>query len=402
MNLNPKNMENKHPEFDEIRCFYDEDVPEKLWPLVDQPAIETFVKALMPNLDMDQFRAQIKAMHTIKEFQSKVVAPFVLALAQKTTDSLELKGLENIQTGRAATYITNHRDIVLDSAFLNTLLNRNGKETAEIAIGDNLFAYPWIKDLVRLNKSFIVLRSVPVRQMLEVSKRLSAYIHYTIKEKVNPIWIAQREGRSKDSSDETQASVIKMLAMGGESRDIIQNIRQLNLQPVALSYEFDPCDYLKAQEFQLKRDDPEWKKSKQDDVLSMQTGLMGYKGRVVFTITPEVNPTFDQYPWITDRNAQVNCVCQTVDRALHGNMHLFPINYIAYNLRFSTDKYADKFTKDDETKALSYLNGQLAKIQIPNRDEKFLWNCMLTMYSNPVVNFEKLTETESNEGLPLT
>lgn len=381
--------QNKHPEFEEIRCFYDEDVPEKLWPLADHPAIEPFVKAVLPDIDMEQFRMQLKSFTTIREFQTKVIAKTVMALAQKTTDSLQLVGLENVKSD-AATFITNHRDIVLDSAFLNSLLAVNGRETAEIAIGDNLLAYDWIKDLVRLNKSFIVLRSVPVRQMLEVSKRLSSYIHYTIREKKSSVWIAQREGRSKDSSDQTQASVIKMLALGGESRDIIQNIRQLNFQPVALSYEFDPCDYLKAQEFQLKRDNPEWKKTKQDDLLSMKTGILGYKGRVVFTICPEVNDTFDTYPWINDRNAQVNTVCQTVDRALHSNMHLFPINYIAYDLRFQTTKYADKYTKDEETRVLSYLNGQLQKIQIPDRDEAFLWERMLTMYSNPVVNVENL------------
>ncbi len=383
-------MENNHPEFEEIRAFYDEDVPEKLWPLVDEPAIEPFVKAAMPDLNMEQFRKQIKSLHTIKEFQSQVVAKMVLGIAQKTTDRLELKGLDNLTPGRASLFVTNHRDIVLDSAFLNSLLSVNGKETAEIAIGDNLFAYPWIKDLVRLNRSFVVMRSVPVRQMLEVSKRLSSYIHYTIQEKKVSVWIAQREGRSKDSSDKTQASVIKMLAMGGESRDLIQNIRSLNVQPVALSYEYDPCDYLKAQEFQLKRDNPDWKKSKEDDVLSMVTGIQGYKGRVVFTICPEINGTFDTYPWIDDRNAQVNCVCETIDHALHSHMVLYPVNYVAYNLRFGTDKYADRYSKDEEDKVLSYLNGQLAKIQIPNRDEDFLWNCLLTMYSNPVVNYENV------------
>ena len=383
-------MENNHPEFEEIRAFYDEDVPEKLWPLVDEPAIEPFVKAAMPDLNMEQFRKQIKSLHTIKEFQSQVVAKMVLGIAQKTTDRLELKGLDQLKPGHASLFVTNHRDIVLDSAFLNSLLSVNDHETAEIAIGDNLFAYPWIKDLVRLNRSFVVMRSVPVRQMLEVSKRLSNYIHYTIQEKKVSVWIAQREGRSKDSSDKTQASVIKMLAMGGESRDVIQNIRALNVQPVALSYEYDPCDYLKAQEFQLKRDNPDWKKSKADDVLSMVTGIQGYKGRVVFTICPELNSTFDTYPWINDRNAQVTCVCETIDQALHSHMVLYPVNYVAYNLRFGTDKYADRYTKDEETKVLSYLNGQLAKIQIPNRDEEFLWNCLLTMYSNPVVNYENV------------
>lgn len=383
-------MENNRPEFEEIRAFYDEDVPEKLWPLVDEPAIEPFVKAVMPDIDMDMFKKQIKSMKTIREFQLNVVAKAVMSIAAKTTDRLELKGLDNLKPGHSSLFITNHRDIVLDSAFLNSLLAVNGKETAEIAIGDNLFAYPWIKDLVRLNKSFVVLRSVPVRQMLEVSKRLSSYIHYTIQEKKQSVWIAQREGRSKDSSDQTQASVIKMLAMGGQSRDIIQNIRQLNFQPVALSYEYDPCDYLKAQEFQLKRDDPEWKKSKQDDVKSMVTGIQGYKGRVVFTICPEINDTFDTYPWINDRNAQVTCICETVDQSLHSHMQLFPINFVAYNLRFETDKYADRYNKEEEAKVLNYLNGQLAKIDIPNKDEAFLWQCMLTMYSNPVVNYENV------------
>lgn len=383
-------MEINRPEFEEIRAFYDSDVPSKLWPLADEPAIEPFVKAAMPDLDMNLFRKQIKSMTTIKEFQTNVVAKMVIDLGAKCTDSLELKGIENLKPGHSSVFITNHRDIVLDSAFLNSLLNRNGKETAEIAIGDNLFAFPWIKDLVRLNRSFVVKRNVPVRQMLEVSKLLSSYIHHTITEKKVSIWIAQREGRSKDCSDMTQSSVIKMLALGGGTRDIIQNIRQLNLQPVALSYEYDPCDFLKAQEFQLKRDDPQWKKSKEDDVKSMVIGMRGYKGKVIFRICPELNDIFDTYPWIDDRNAQVTCVCDTVDNVLHANMQLFPINYIAYNLRFDTDKYADRYSKEDEAKVLAYLNGQLAKIQIPNKDESFLWNCLLTMYSNPVINYENV------------
>lgn len=389
------------PEFEDIRCFYDEDVPQKLWPLVDQPEVEAFVKGAFPQIDWELFKSQIKQMTTIREFQSHVVAKLVLELARKTCDSLEIVGTEKINPDRAATYITNHRDIVLDSAFLNSLLASKGMKTAAIAIGDNLLAFDWIKDLVRLNKSFIVLRSVPVRQMLEVSKRLSAYIHYTIKERINPVWIAQREGRSKDCSDHTQASVIKMLALGGNTRDIIQNIRQLNFQPVALSYEFDPCDYLKAQEVQLKRDNPEWHKSKQDDLLSMKTGLLGYKGRVILNVADEINATFDTYPWIDDRNAQVNNVCQTVDRALHANMHLFPVNYVAYDLLFDTDKYAKCYNKEEENKAIAYLNGQLEKIVIPNKDSDFLWHHLLVMYSNPVLNKENL-EKQPDPIEPLT
>ena len=378
-------------DFEEIRCFNDSDVPEKLWPLIDRPEIEAFIKGAFPDMDMTQLRAQVKQMHTIQEFQLGVIARCVMGIAQKTCDKLELRGAEKINKEKAALYITNHRDIVLDSAFLCSLLATNGLKTAEIAIGDNLLAYDWIKDLVRLNKSFIVMRSVPVRQMLEVSKRLSTYINYTITQKKNPVWIAQREGRSKDSSDNTQASVIKMLSLGGGTRDIIQNIRQLNVQPVALSYEYDPCDYLKAQEFQLKRDNPEWKKSKQDDLLSMSTGILGYKGRVTLTVADELNPIFDTYPWIDDRNAQVNCVCSLIDKSLHSNMVLYPVNYVAYGIKYETDKYEGLYTEEEKVKALTYLNGQLDKIKIENKDDKFLWDCLLTMYSNPVMNYEKAT-----------
>lgn len=391
----------EHPEFEELRCFNDADVPEKLWPLADRPEIESFVKGAFPEMDFEQFRERLKQITTIRDFQHEVIGKCVLALAQKCCDSLEIRGAERINPDRAAVYITNHRDIVLDSAYLCSLLDLHGHKTAEIAIGDNLLAFDWIKDLVRLNKSFIVFRSVPVRQMLEVSKRLSSYIRYTIMEKKNPVWIAQREGRSKDSSDKTQASVIKMLALGGPSRDIIQNIRDLNLQPVALSYEYDPCDYLKAAEFQLKRDDPEWKKSKADDLHSMQTGILGYKGRVVMTVARELNTIFDTYPWISDRVAQVNCVCDTVDRELHANMVLFPINYIAYDLLYQTDKYRAEYNEEEGKKVINYLNGQLAKIDIPNKDESFLWERLLTMYSNAVVNKENL-EAKKEEVKPMT
>ncbi|MCF0179060.1 MAG: 1-acyl-sn-glycerol-3-phosphate acyltransferase [Bacteroidales bacterium] len=376
-------------DFEEIRCYNDSEVPEKLWTLVDRPEIEAFVKGAFPDINMPQLRSQIKKINTINDFQSAVISRFVFDMIKKTCASFEVYGAENVDRNGASLFITNHRDIVFDPAIICGALFKNQLKTAEVAIGDNLFAYDWIEELVRLNKCFVVKRNVPIRQMLEVSKRLSGYIHYTIKEKNNPIWIAQREGRSKDSKDDTQASVIKMLALGGPSRDIIQNIRQLNMQPTTLIYEYDPCDYLKAAEFQLKRDNPEWKKTKQDDVVSMSTGLVGFKGRVAVVFGKPLNPIFDTYPWIDDRNAQVNCICNLVDKTIHSNYKLFPINYAAYDIKYDTDKYASKYTVEEKAKVMEYLNAQLAKIQIPNRDDAFLWDKLLTMYSNPVVNKEK-------------
>ncbi len=377
-------------EFEEIRCFDDADVDGRLEPLASVPQIQGVLKQLMPELDMEVFKSRLKQIHTIRDFQVQVIGPFVHRLADRTCTSLELKNTELLDPAHASVFMTNHRDIVLDSAFLNTLLIEHGTDTAEIAIGDNLLITPWIRDLVRLNKSFIVMRSVPVRQMLEVSRRLSRYIQHVIREKNTPVWIAQREGRSKDSSDRTQASVIKMLALGGESRSLLDNIRALNVQPVALSYEYDPCDYLKAAEFQLKRDQADYKKSQADDLQSMATGMMGQKGRVVFTVTPHLNELLAPLPDTLDKNAQVTAICAAVDELLHRHMHLFEINYVAYDLRFQTDKYADRYTDEQRLSAIEYLNSRLAMIQIPERDEAFLWERLLTMYSNPVVNREEL------------
>ena len=387
--------------FDAIRCYYDEDVPSKLWPLADRPEIEAFIKGAFPQADMEQIRQTIRSCQTVNEFQSKIVLYFLTLLSQKSCDSLEMDNVKNVDFGHGHVFVTNHRDIVLDSAYLNVLLHQAGKETCEIAIGNNLFAAPWIEDLVRINKSFVVRRDLTGRQMLESSKILSSYIRQEVHDKNLCVWIAQREGRSKDNSDLTQSSVMKMLAMGGPSRDLMQNIRDLHVVPVAISYEFDPCDYLKAAEFQLKRDNPEWKKTKADDVKSMVTGLRGYKGRVKYRLTQELNPIFDQFPWIDDKTAQVNCVCQTIDRELHGAMELYPINYLAYNLKYQTEKYANMYTQEERDKATNYLNGQLAKIDIPNKDEDFLWQMLLTMYSNPVANKEAL-EREKDEAMPLT
>lgn len=388
--------------YDDIRCYYDEDVPEKLWPLADRPEIMGFIKGAFPEVDAEQIRQQILGCKTIKDFQTRIIITFLNLLCKKCTDGVEARGVENIDPNKGHLYITNHRDIVLDSALLNVMLHLHGHETCEIAIGNNLFAAPWIEDLVRVNKSFVVRRDVTGRELLMASVKMSNYIHKEIEERNISVWMAQREGRSKDNSDNTQASVVKMLSLGGQSKDIMQNIRSLNMVPVAISYEYDPCDYLKAAEFQLKRDDPSWKKTKADDVKSMVTGMTGYKGRIRYTFTKELNDVFDTFPWINDKNAQVNCVCQTVDTMLHGAMELYPINYVAYDIKFQDNKYRKMYTEEEKVKSTAYLNGQLEKIDIPNRDEAFLWDMLLTMYANPVVNKESLVKEQDGTAKPLT
>ena len=210
-------------DFEEIRPLYDEEVHDTLKSIVDEPALEPFLKFIYPDLSLDLIKEKLLGLKSKKEFQTLFSVKGLFKLADETATSLNLYGVENVSKNKSYTYISNHRDIVLDASFLNIQLHKAGLETSEVAIGDNLLIYPWIKNVVRMNKSFIVKRNVPIRQMLEISRRLSYYIHFALKIKGESVWIAQREGRSKDWSDKTQESLLKMLAMGG-GKDIITSL----------------------------------------------------------------------------------------------------------------------------------------------------------------------------------
>ena len=295
----------------------------------------------------------------------------------------------SIDLNKRYTFISNHRDIVLDSALLDVLLfDAKCTTTCEIAIGDNLLAAPWIKDLVRVNKSFIVERSAGIREMLASSKRLSEYMHFVIAHKHENIWIAQREGRAKDSNDRTQEALLKMMAMGGEG-SVADRLRQLHLVPLAISLEYDPCDWLKAREFQLKRDIEGWKKTRQDDVESMRTGIMGYKGQIHYHCAPCIDSFLDTLSADMPKGEVFAAVAQHIDKCIHANYRLYPNNFIALDKLNGNDEHADRYTADDKARFEQYISGQLAKIDIPGKDEQFLMTRMLEMYANPAINHLK-------------
>lgn len=247
-------------EFDDIRPFYDSEFHDKMKVLVTEPGFEHAVRYVLRDINYELFCQELLTIDNKKDFQLLVMRSFLEGLTQKTTKGLTGNNLDVLDKAKSYTFMSNHRDIVLDASLLNLLLIRNGIKTSEIAIGNNLLIYDWISDLVRLNKSFIVKRDVGVRQMLDAARQLSGYIHFAITKKNESVWIAQREGRSKDSDDRTQESLIKMLGISGEG-DLINNLKEINIVPVSISYEYDPCDYLKAHEFLLKRDNPDFKKS---------------------------------------------------------------------------------------------------------------------------------------------
>ena len=375
-------------EFKDMRPFEPEELPAAYDSLLADPMFRAVVGMVMPQIPADMLGPMMHGCKTILEFQHTFIRPLLEGVVKKCTTQLtnNLNSLNLSQENQNYTYISNHRDIVLDSGLLDLVLYADkGLNTAEIAIGDNLLIYPWIKTLVRLNRSFIVTLKGGIREMLQSSIRLSSYMHYVINEKKAPVWIAQREGRSKDSTDHTQESLLKMFAMGGEGTPA-ERLMSLNLAPLAISYEYDPCDWLKALEFQMKRDNPEHKKSQNDDLINMKTGIFGYKGRVHFQSAECMNEFIAALPADMPKNDFYATIAQEIDRRIYSNYQLYPSNFVAIDLLQGGNTYADRYTAEERATFEQYLAGQLQKIEIPGKDEAFLRTKMLEMYANPALN----------------
>lgn len=375
-------------EFKDMRPYEPEELAAAYDELLADPTFRAVVGMVMPQIPAEALAPMMHGCKTILEFQYTFIRPLLDGVIKKCTTGLtnDFGSLDLCKEKENYTYISNHRDIVLDSGLLDMVLFvEKGLNTVEIAIGDNLLIYPWIKTLVRLNRSFIVTRKGGMREILQSSMRLSAYMHYVIAEKRAPIWIAQREGRSKDSTDHTQESLLKMFAMGGEGTPA-QRLISLNLAPLSISYEYDPCDWLKAMEFQLKRDNPEYKKSQADDLTNMKTGIFGYKGRVHYQVAECMNDFIAALPADMPKNEFFATVAQEIDRRIYTNYRLYPGNFAAIDLLQGGNAYADRYTAEERATFETYLAGQLKKIEMPGKDEEFLRTKILEMYANPALN----------------
>ena len=379
---------NVNMEFDEIRPYHDEELPQIYEELIADPAFRQAVEAVFPGVPFEMIAQKMRTCDSKLAFQKAFCYGLLWKIAKEATNGLTLDHTALKDKKAAYTYISNHRDIILDSGFLSILLVDQGMDTVEIAIGDNLLVYPWIKKLVRVNKSFIVQRGLPMRQMLESSARMSRYMHYTIREKKQSIWIAQREGRAKDSNDRTQDSILKMLAIGGEG-DIIDRLMEMNIAPLAISYEYDPCDFLKAAEFQLKRDVPDYKKTTADDLKSMQIGLFGFKGQVHFQVAACINDELAKMDRSLSKPELFSRISAMMDKSIHSNYRLYPNNYVAHDLLEGSAEFSQHYTEEDKQRFLAYLEKQLDRIEIPGKDVNFLREKMLLMYANPLKNYYK-------------
>ncbi len=374
-------------EFEKMRSFEDDEVRGAILSLLDDRSFRKIVKANVKFIPIWLLKFYTKRFKTVNSFQLGMIYPILKRILRKATTGYSADFTALPQGREDFIYLSNHRDIVLDSAFLDYHLLLSGMKSVEIGIGNNLLIHPWIETLVRLNRSFVVNRSATATELLESSQQLSRYIRFVIEQKKAPVWLAQREGRAKDSDDRTQKSVLKMLAMSGDdSMTLSEKLQSLHICPLTISYEYDPCDWLKATEFQMKRDNPGFRKSKQDDLINMKTGIWGFKGHMHYHVAAPIDSEIAALDTSVPRNQFLDQVAQIIDRHIFEGYRIYPCNRIALDMLRGDSAESANYTPDQKREFEQYLEGQLKKISIPNPDWDFLKERILTMYANPLIN----------------
>lgn len=374
--------------FDDIRFYKDEEVNDALREYVKHPMVKALLQFTFPELKFSDILAITKNCHSIADFQSKVIYLSVEKVLEKTSEGLSDKGFDNLNSNESYFYISNHRDIILDTSLINyTLYNHDLVMTAS-AIGDNLVQKPFLMALSKLNRNFLVLRNQSPREMLKSSLKLSQYIRKLLLEDKRSVWMAQREGRTKDGNDFTQQGVLKMLGMAKGDLDILDYFARLKIVPVAISYEFDPTDMLKMPEVLAKRKQEEYKKTANEDFNSIMQGAMGQKGRIEITAGQVL--TTEDFDAIRNKelsiNDQLKEVSTLIDNAIYRNYKLWPANYIAHDLLKNENRFADHYTEKEKRQFDRRIS---RRVDVKN---PLALNSYLLMYANPVVNKMSLNE----------
>lgn len=372
--------------FDEIRPYRDEELPEMMNILLDDPAFLKMLSRVFPAESLlSQVKEAMRQTTSVESFQVRFMVPFFENIINNSTNGIAVDGLEHLDNTQNYLYISNHRDIILDSALLNVLLYKKGYKTTEIAMGSNLLIYQWIEILSRINRSFIVKRNIPVKQMLESSRLLSEYIRSRLKRNGESVWIAQREGRAKDGFDQTQPSLLKMLNMSNRS-GFIQGFKELKIVPLSISYEIEPCGNEKVAELLKRQADQDFQKTEIDDMLSMASGLRNQKGRIQFQVGfPIGEMVLRDIAHEANSNDRHRKLAEYIDEQIYRNYRLYPNNYIAYDLYFHGSKYSGQYTPEEKEIFIGLTHQRLKLVNEDVEEAMELW---LKMYSSPVLNFE--------------
>jgi len=373
-------------DFEDIRPFNDSEFQKAMATLLDDPRFHSVLNFLYPKIEIrEQILKQLAIIDNIFDFQSRIIIYLLNQIEKSSTDGVTYSTMDQFSPEDKYLYISNHRDIILDSAFLNMIMYRSGFRTTEIAIGDNLLIYEWITTLVRINRSFIVKRNLGLREQLDASKKLSAYIRHTLTRKGESVWIAQREGRTKDGNDQTQQALLKMLNMSNKG-SLLEGFYELNIVPMAISYEIEPCGILKVEETLRRKYDPNFVKTQKDDIKSMTDGVMKSKGRIHYGFGNPVNYKLVELLKNKKTNEAIQTISEYIDKRIYFNYKLWPNNYIAFDLQNNSSIHSDKYTNSEKEKFVTMLNEEVATLAFEKEEATELY---LQLYANPVINFEK-------------
>ncbi|MPS72630.1 MAG: 1-acyl-sn-glycerol-3-phosphate acyltransferase [Chryseobacterium sp.] len=369
---------------DDIRYFYDDEVNDALLSVAKHPMMKALMQFTFPDHDEDFWLDEFKKIHSINDFQNRIISHSVRQILNTSSDGLTTSGFDQLDKNTAYLFISNHRDIVLDTSLLNLALLDNGLILTASAIGDNLVQKPFINILAKLTRNFLVQRDLPIREQLGSSKILSEYIHDLLKKKNRSVWMAQQEGRAKDGNDLTQQGILKMLAMASGDIPLTDFFKSLKIVPLSISYEYDPTDALKLPQLIARSRNEAYAKDDDEDFKTILSGALGQKKHIHLHAGHILNEELDgialQYE---NKNKQLQAIAQVIDDSIIKNYKLWPTKYIAYDLLHKTDQYSEHYTKEEKQ-----LFERRLEMRIDSSDE-ILKNSFLEMYANPVTNKTK-------------
>jgi hypothetical protein len=373
-------------QFDNIRPYHDSEVAQALYELSADTMFNAVFEKLYPNPGVkDQVMNVMLKCKTIEEFQGNIIYPLLVQIEKNSTKGIVYSTMDQFHPDDCYLFISNHRDIILDSGFLNAVMHKHGFRKTGVAIGDNLLIYDWIKKLVRVNRAFIVRRNLGLREQLEASKTLSGYIRYAITQKNESVWIAQREGRTKDGNDQTQPALLKMLNMSNKA-SVVDGFKELNIVPMAISYEIEPCCISKVEELLNRKHNPDFAKTQQDDLRSMANGIMQPKGRVNFGFGNPLNLRIEEVVQGKNNNEAIQAIVEYIDKRIYANYKLWPNNYIAADLLASSERYKQHYSEDEKQAFVERMHTEVATLTY-NSDETV--ELYLKIYANPVLNYAR-------------
>ncbi len=368
-------------EFDPIQPYHQNEIPAALNRIASNPHFQQLLNYLFPSERHTEMVSALKNYSTIENFQKNVMKPVIRSIVHKTATSLTFSGIENISNDKANIFISNHRDILLDSAILNLILIENNFNTCEITWGDNLIISSFVEDIGKSNKMITVFRNGSPKEMLQNSQLLSRYIRRSVTQNNQSVWIAQRKGRSKDGTDTTDMSVLKMLILTRQN-GIIESLKDLNITPVTISYEWEPCDSLKVRELYIS-EKHEYIKEKNEDIDSILGGVVSQKGRIHLHIGKQINEELDNLDVDMSVNKLMQKIAGLIDYHIHADYKLWPSNYLAYDMLTGGTRFAKKY--DDKTR--EKLNQRLEKaISMIDGNHLKITDLFLRLYANPVFN----------------